>query len=110
VRVNGQERRRDATGLWASLGETFSYYVTQTSIPFEEADVSPHECCEVVWSVLGYDVTPTRLWKLNESQVAALANKFGEYFGYDSPTVEEVKDAIADTLARWPIDSLGESE
>src|SRR5438132_8280462 len=89
-----------------ALGETFGEFISPP-VPFEDA--SPHECCEVVWSVVGHDVTPARLAGLTEAQVANLTQKFGEYFGSDAPTVEQVKGAIAHTLARWPIGSLGET-
>jgi hypothetical protein len=87
------------------LGETFGDYVSPP-VPFEDA--SPPECCEVVWAVAGRDVTPARLAALSEKQVSSLARKFGEYFECDSPTVEQVRDAIAHTLARCPVGSLGE--
>ena len=64
---------------------------------------------EVVWAVAGRDVTPARLAALGEDQVSDLARKFGEYFECDAPTVEQVQDAIAHTLARWPVGSLGEA-
>ena len=88
-----------------ALGETFAEYVSPP-VPFEE--VSPHECCEVVWAVAGRDVTPARLAALREDQVSDLARKFSEYFDCDAPTVEQVRDAIAKTLAWWPVGSLGE--
>jgi hypothetical protein len=34
--------------------------------------------------------------------------QFSEYFECDAPTVWQVRDAIAHTLARWPVGSLGE--
>jgi hypothetical protein len=89
-----------------ALGETFGEFVSPP-VPFEDA--SPHECCEVVWEVGGRDVTPARLAALTEAEIAALARRFGEHFESDAPTVEQVKDAIAHTLARWPVGSLGES-
>jgi hypothetical protein len=89
-----------------ALGETFGEYVSPP-VPFEDA--SPHECCEVVWTVAGRDVTPARLAALGEDQLSDLARKFGEYFECDAPTVEQVRNAIAHTLARWPVGSLGES-
>jgi hypothetical protein len=88
-----------------ALGETFGEFVSPP-VPFEDA--SPHECCEVVWAVAGRGVTPARLAALDDGQVSELARKFGEYFECDAPTVERVRDAIAHTLARWPVGSLGE--
>jgi hypothetical protein len=89
-----------------ALGETFGDFVCPP-VPFRDA--SPHECCEVVWSVAGRDVTPARLAALTADQVAAIARKFGESFECDPPNVEQIKDAIAHTLARWPVGSLGET-
>jgi hypothetical protein len=99
---SGDDRRPD---FLQALGETFGDYVSPP-VPFEDA--SPHECCEVVWAVTGRDVTPARLAALGEDQVSDLARKFGEYFECDAPTVEQVRVAIAHTLARWPVGSLGE--
>jgi hypothetical protein len=62
----------------------------------------------VVLSVLGDDVTPARLAALSSGEVAALAEEFGEYFESEAPKVKQVKGAIADALARWPVGSLGE--
>jgi hypothetical protein len=88
-----------------ALGETFSEHVCPP-VPFEDA--SPHECCEVVWSVVGDDVTPARLAALTRAEIASLAKEFGDYFESDAPAVKQVKEAIAQTLARWPVGSLGE--
>jgi hypothetical protein len=89
-----------------ALGETFGDYLSPP-IPFHDA--SPHECCEVVWSVVGRDVTPTRLAGLRETEIAMLAARFGEYFGSAPPSVEQIKKAVTQTLARWPVGSLGET-
>jgi hypothetical protein len=89
-----------------ALGETFGPRVSPP-VPFEDA--SPHECCEVVWLVAGQDVTPARLAALSEPEVATLARKFGEYFECNAPSVQQIRDAIADTLARWPVGSLDET-
>jgi hypothetical protein len=88
-----------------AMGETFGDFVSPP-IPFE--DVSPHECCEVVWEVAGNNVTPTGLAALTEAQVDELSRKFGAHFSCEPPTIEQIKDAIAHTLARWPVGSLGE--
>jgi hypothetical protein len=88
-----------------AMGETFGESV---SPPVEFEDASPHECCEVVWKVVGRNVTPRMLAELTDEQVFALSKKFGEYFETDSPTVERIKEAIRRTLARWPVGSLGE--
>ncbi len=97
-----KNQRRD---FEQALGESFGESVCPP-VPFEDA--SPHECCEVVCSVLGDDVTPADLAALTKAQVAALAQEFGEYFESDPPSVKQIKDAIAQTLARWPVGSLGE--
>lgn len=89
-----------------AMGESFGESISPP-IPFEDA--SPHECCEVIWSVLGRDVTPTRLAALSEPQIAVLALKFGEYYESDPPTVRQIKDALALVLMRWPVGSLNES-
>lgn len=88
-----------------AMGESFSECLVPP-IPFEEA--SAHECCEVIWAVLGYDVTPARLAALTEAQVGDLARKFSDCFGSELPTVSQIREAIARTLARWPVGSLGE--
>ena len=89
-----------------AMSKPFGEFVSPP-VPFEDA--SPHECCEVVRSVAGHDVTPASLAALNKAQLDTLAWKFGQRFGCDPPTVEQVKDAVAHTLARWPVGSLGES-
>lgn len=89
-----------------ALGETFGDYVSPP-VPFENS--SPHECCEVVWQIAGRDVTPAKLASLNESEVAVLAAAFGRYFDTDAPSVDRIREAIAATLSRWPVGSLGEN-
>jgi len=88
-----------------AMGESFGEFVSPP-VPFEDA--SPHECCEVSWSVAGRNVTPRSLSLLTDSQIVASSQKFGEYFETQSPSMEQIKDAIATTLARWPVGSLGE--
>jgi len=88
-----------------AMGESFAEAVCPP-VPFESA--SAHECCEVIWEVLGFKVTPRSLTTLTEAQILALSQKFGEYFESESPSLEKVKEAIARTLARWPVGSLGE--
>jgi hypothetical protein len=89
-----------------AMGETFGCFVSPP-VPFEDA--SPHECCEVVWQVVGRGVTPSALAALSEAQVVALAEAFGEYFETEAPSTESIQEAIAATLVRWPVGSLGES-
>ena len=88
-----------------AMGETFSESVSPP-VPFEDA--SAHECCEVIWSVAGVAVTPRTLAALSDGQIAALSQRFGEYFGTEAPAVARIRDAIDRTLARWPVGSLGE--
>ena len=88
-----------------AMGESFGELVCPP-IPFEAA--SAHECCEVVWSIAGYEVTPRSLAGLTDGQIAALSQRFGEYFESQSPSVDKIKEAIARTLARWPVGSLDE--
>jgi len=99
----GEEWRND---FEQAMGESFGEWVSPP-VPFEDA--SPHECCEVVWSVAGHDVTPAVLAGLDEPTVAALAREFGEHFGCEPPSVAQVREAIGHTLARWPVGSLGET-
>ena len=102
TRKMGEARRPD---FEQAMGEAFGDFLSPP-VPFEDA--SPHECCEVIRSVVGRDVPPSLLAASSESETAALAQKFGEYFETDIPTTEQVKDAIASTLARWPVGSLDE--
>ena len=88
-----------------AMGEAFGEAVSPP-VPFEDA--SPHECCEVVWTVAGRDVTPRRLAALSAAEVETLAERFGTYFGCEPPTAGRVQEAISRTLARWPVGSLGE--
>jgi hypothetical protein len=99
---SGEEWRPD---FETGMGEIFGGFVSPP-VPF--ADASPHECCEVIWLVAGSDVTPRSLAALQDAQIVALSQKFGEYFGCQSPSVDKIKEAIAETLAAWPVGSLGE--
>src|SRR5262249_32836352 len=47
-------------------------------VPFESA--SAHECCEVIWSVLGLKVTPRSLTTLTQAQIVTLSQRIAEYF------------------------------
>ena len=98
----GEEWRAD---FEQALGESFGDRVCPP-VPFESA--SAHECCEVVWSVAGRDVTPARLAGLPEPQVSELARRFADYFGCEPPAASQVRDAIADALARSPVGSMDE--
>ena len=89
-----------------ALGETFGEYVSPP-VPFEDA--SPHECCEVVWHVVGCNVTPETLAAIGDAKIEELARSFGEDFECDPPTADQIRNAISQTLARWPVGSLGKS-
>jgi hypothetical protein len=88
-----------------AMGETFGWYV-RPQVPFEEA--SPHNCCEAVWSVLGTEVTPRGLAVATDEQVAAIAQAFARLGEGGAPPAARIRQAIADTLALWPVGSLGE--
>ena len=95
---NEHERRPD---FELAMGQSFGECVT-----FEDA--SPHECCEAIWVVLGRNVTPNDLAALSDERIVALAQSFGKWFDSEAPSVEQMKQAIASTLTRWPAGSLGE--
>ncbi len=97
------DRRRD---FEQAMGESFGQFVSPP-VPFEDA--SPHECCEVVWGVAGRNVTPADLSALAKFRVVELSFGFGTYFDCDPPAVEQIQSAIANTLVRWPVGSLGET-
>jgi hypothetical protein len=99
----GEDRRQD---FEQALRETFAEHVSPP-VPFEDA--TAQECCEVVCSVAGDDVTPARLAQLSEAQVAAIAQEFGEQFKCKAPSARKIKAAVAQTLARWSVGSLGEA-
>lgn len=86
-----------------AMGEEFGHCLSPP-LPFEDA--SAHECCEVVWKVLGDEVIPDRLSTLFDDEIAALAAGFGGYFEVDNPTEQRIRAAITQTLARWPVGSL----
>lgn len=79
------------TEFETAMGETFGECVSPP-IPFEEADI--HECCEVMWSILGADITPTTLSLLTEDQMEGLRQEFGTYFASEAPTMEQIQKAI----------------
>ena len=87
-----------------AMGECFGEAVSPP-VPFDEA--SPHECCEVIWEVIGRDVTPAALQALSEARLEELAIAFGRYFECEAPSAEQVRTGISRTLARWPVDSSG---
>jgi len=82
-----------------AMGEEFAECLTPP-LPFEEA--SSHECCEVIWTVLGDGVDPQMLAAATADQIAALAAEFGSYFEVGAPSGEQIISAIDRTLRRWP--------
>ncbi|MCD9033359.1 hypothetical protein LDO32_16715 [Luteimonas sp. Y-2-2-4F] len=83
----------------SAMGFEFSSHV---SLPIPDGEINPHECCEVVWRVLGHCVTPNDLAGLSELKLAALAQEFGNYFECAPPSISQVKAAVDSTLFRWP--------
>ena len=65
-------------------------------MPFEDA--SPRECCEVVWHIVGKDVTPDALAALDDAKIAEPAKSFGEDFECESPTL---KNSETQSLTHW---------
>jgi hypothetical protein len=102
-KAKAEENRRP--DFEQALGETFAEHVSPP-VPFENA--TAQECGEVVCSALGDDVTPAQLARLSPSELAAIAQEFGEQFECKAPSARKIKAAIAQTLARWPVGSLGE--
>lgn len=92
---------RDRIDFEQAMGEEFAVSVSPP-IPFE--DGSPHECCEVIWSVLGLQIKPDVLSKLNAQQIGTLAYQFGRYFETQAPSAEQIASAVRRTLARWPVE------
>ena len=86
-----------------ALGESFGDYVSPP-VPFEDA--SPHECCEVIWEVLGHEITPEKLSVISSKDLEKLCEAFSRYFECDKPSVESIQKAVEATLNRWPIGSL----
>ena len=45
---------------------------------------------------------------LTDEELVTLGQRFAKYFECESPSVEKIKGAITQTLARWPVGSLGD--
>jgi len=88
-----------------AMGEAFSDYVSPP-VPFDDA--SPHECCEVLWQILGNGITPTTLSLLSDRQLDEICVEFGEYFECEPPELIKIKAAVEATLSRWPPGTLEE--
>jgi hypothetical protein len=82
-----------------ALGEEFGEAISPP-VPFEDAN--PHDCCEVLCTVLGEHVTPARLAAVIDSEITEIARQFGEFFECVPPSPHKIRLAIIKTLARWP--------
>ena len=82
-----------------AAGECFSEAINPP-VPFEE--ISPHECCEVLWQQIGKRFTPATLASLSAAQKMALAQAFATYFECAALSLEQIETAIDSTIARWP--------
>src|SRR4051794_5343723 len=102
--MDRRERERRAEVI-QTLGGGFFECVCPP-IPFENGLVA--DFWDVVCSTVGDEVTPSRLAALTPADLRRLRAALGERFDTDAPSVRQVKSAIADTLARWPVGSLGE--
>lgn len=80
-----------------AIGESFSDNI---SPPVPGDDASPHECCEVVISVLGGTLDVSDFACITTNQVTALAQRFGEYFDCDCPSDSQIRYAIEALLTR----------
>jgi hypothetical protein len=103
MREQGDSWRSD---FEQALGESFGDLVCPP-VPIEDA--SAHECCEVVWAVCGRNVTPDQLAALTDDTVLNMAQEFGKFFECAPPSVQQIRDAFARTLARWPAGSPDET-
>ena len=88
------------------MGESFGQHISPP-VALEEA--SAQACCEVLQNILGENLTPSDLASLMESELQVLADEFADYFEVDAVSLEQLEAAVADTLARWPVGSLGET-
>jgi hypothetical protein len=95
----------DQTDFWQAMGESFSQRISPP-VPFEEANAQA--CCEIIQNTLGHNLTPSDLASLMESELQVLAEEFADFFEVDALSLEQLEAAVADTLARWPVGSLGE--
>ena len=95
---------QEHAGFLTAMGESFAEAVCPP-VPWDEA--SPHECCQAIWSVLSRRVTPDSLGSLNDDNIGALAEAFAKHFESAPPSRAQVRRAVAATLARWPVGSLG---
>lgn len=90
-----------------AMAESFADHLCP---PLPEDDASPQEMREVLIEILGDDVTPEMLASLSEEGVHELSLAFGDDFESPPPSGDQIRAAIATTLARWPVGSLGKSD
>jgi hypothetical protein len=86
-----------------AMGEEFGNLVSPP-VPFFEAN--PHDCCEAIALVFGDAITPARLAEVSNADLGRIAGAFSQWFECDAPPTSQIAEAIARTLARWPVGSL----
>ena len=99
---DSQQRRAD---FLTAIGEAFGDAVCP---PIPEDEASPHQCCDVILTVLGPDISPATFASVTDSEVHALAGAFGSYFETMAPTTQQIRSAISRLLFRRPPGSYGE--
>jgi hypothetical protein len=97
--------QNDQNDFWTAMGESFGQHISPP-VPFEDA--SAQACCEILQNTLGEDITPSDLASLTTSELMVLADEIAHHFETGAPKIAQLEAAIADTLARWPVGSLGE--
>jgi hypothetical protein len=105
-RDEDDQSQQNQTDFWTAMGESFGQRISPP-VPFEEA--SAQACCEVLQNILGKNLTPSDLASLMESELQVLADEFADRFEVDAPSIAQLEQAVADTLARWPVGSLNET-
>jgi hypothetical protein len=88
-----------------AAGESFADAICP---PVVADQVRPHECCQVLWKVLGETFTPTNLATMSIDGRTELATAFASHFNCDPPSDRQIRNALDATLVRWPLDSLDE--
>lgn len=87
----------------SAMGEEFGNLVSPP-VPFFEA--SPHECCEAIFLALEETVNPSILAAQSSEGIERIANAFSRWFECEAPPASQIAEAVARTLARWPVGSL----
>jgi hypothetical protein len=100
------QKQPDQTDFWQAMGESFGQRISPP-VPFEDAN--PQACLEVIQNTLGKNLTPSDLASLTTSELHVLADEFANFFEVEAPSITQLEEAVADTLARWPVGSLGEN-